>query len=172
MTPNEFYSQHVTAEAPRIDTVTFRPFWSVRERTRLDRLMADGSISLREWLAAIRFRDAVRFLTGERRGYTGGGAAQPRTVTIFRFDAAALVRRVRADLGPVATALAWSCAVDDRSWAAVGARFNIDPKTARRWTVTALQALAMLEGREAREHERPHNPDPAGYAGTADHRIR
>ena len=145
MEPTTFYRQHALVEAPRIDTVTFRPYWSVRDRTRLDRLMADGSISLREWLAAIRFRDAVRYLAGERRGYKGGGAAQSRTVTIFRFDARALVQRVRADLGPVATALVWTCAIDDLSWAAIGARFRVDPKTARRWTVAALQALATLE---------------------------
>jgi hypothetical protein len=170
MEPSAYYRQHVLVEQPRIDTVTFRPFWSVRDRTRLDRLMADGSISLREWLAAIRFRDAVRFLAGERRGYTGGGAAQSRPAAIFRFDARALVSRVRVELGAVATALVWSCAVDDLSWAATGARFRIDPKTARRWTVAALQALAMLEGRPV-EHERPHHPDRSGRAGTADHRI-
>lgn len=164
MTPTGFYQQHVAVEAPRVDTVTFRPYWSVRDRTRLDRLLADGSISLREWLAAIRFRDAVRFLAGERRGYAGGGAAPLRQVTIFRFDARSLVRRVRADLGPVATALVWSCAIDDHSWAAIGARFHVDPKTARRWTIVALQALAMLARGRAVEHERPNHPDHPGLA--------
>jgi hypothetical protein len=161
MEPSAFYRQHVLVEQPRIDTLTFRPYWSVRDRTQLDKLMADGSISLREWLAAIRFRDAVRYLAGERRGYEGGGAAQPRTATIFRFDALALVRRVRAGLGPVAAALVWWCAVADESWAAIGARFRIDPKTARAWTIAALHALALpkSDGKYASKYARAIRAD-------------
>lgn len=164
MTPTAFYRQHREFEAPRIDTVTFRPFWSVRDRTRLDRLLADGSIGLLEWRAAIRFRDAVRSLTGEQRREQAGGAARSRQGSTHRFDAAALVSRVRVGLAPVAAALVWSCVIDDLSWAAVGGQFRIDPKTARRWTIVALQALAMIERGRAVEHERPYNPDRAALA--------
>ena len=114
MTPTAFYRQHVATEAPRIDTRTFRPFWSVRDRTRLDRLLADGSIGLLEWRAAIRFRDAVQLLAGERKGERRvGGTTRSRPAAVDRLGASQFVRRVRVGLGPVATALVWSCIVDE-----------------------------------------------------------
>ena len=144
MNPSAFYRQHfATIDAPRIDERAFIPFWRIRTRTRLDRLLDERAISPAAWRAAIQFRDAATYLAGERRydRSSGGSRAEPG---LYRFHARGLMRRVALTLGPLATALVWSCAVDDLSWAAIGARLRVHPKTARRWTIVALQALASL----------------------------
>jgi hypothetical protein len=144
--PSAYYRQHHGVEAPRIDNVAFQPYWRIRTRTRLDRLLADGSISLAAWRAGLRFRAAVDHLSGARRSHAdrveGGGRSG-----VGRLDAIEHLGRVKVALGPIATALVWSCVVDDASWSAVGAWLGIDPKTARRWTIVALQALALDEQR-------------------------
>lgn len=142
--PTEFYRQHAAVDAPRIDDGAFQPYWRIRTRTRIDRLLADGAISLTTWRAAMRFRYAVDRLAGADRSYTrdrapGFGSNLPR------LGAIEFVRHVQVTLGAFATALVWSCIVDDMTWAIVGARLHVDPKTARRWTIVALQALASIE---------------------------
>ena len=149
--PSVYFQQHHVLEAPRIDARVFQPFWRVaRPRTRLDRLFADGAISLAVWRSASRFRAAVEHLTGNRRGVDhqsarGSGGGERGLSAIMRLSAFAHVRRVQAALGRFATALVWSCVVDNSSWAEVGARLGVDPKTARSWTIAALQALAAME---------------------------
>lgn len=152
--PTRFAEQHAIIEAPQVDEETFRPFWRVvRPRTRLDRLHADGAITDPEWQAARRFRQAVDTMLGlggdrsyarrEGRGDKNGSASVYAVVS--RHHAEQFVRRVRAAIGPLGTGLVWSCVVDDAPWSAVGARLQIDAKTARRWTIIALQALALVE---------------------------
>lgn len=152
--PTAFAEQHAIIEAPRVDEDTFRPYWRiVRPQTRLDRLRADGAISEDEWSAGRRFRHAVETLLGtgvDRRYDREGGGDNGRSSGIVyslmhRHEAENFVRRVRAGIGPFAITLVWSCVVDDAPWATVGARLNVDAKTARRWTIVALQALALIE---------------------------
>jgi hypothetical protein len=142
--PSRYYTQHVAVEAPRIDASAFQPYWKIVTRLRIDRLLADGAITIIEWRAAISFRDAVKLLAGGNRGYDRARGSGSSGSGVNRYAALRHVQNVRAMLGPLATALVWSCVIDDRSWAAVGVLFRIDPKTARRWTIAALQALAAM----------------------------
>lgn len=145
--PSAYYTQHHAVDAPRIDGVAFQPFWRVRMRTRLDRLFADGAISMLEWRAGLRFRAAVDHLSGERRAYDYVRHERGLGVGAGRLNAMEYLGRVKASLGPISTALVWSCVVDDASWAAVGRWLLIDPKTAKRWTVLSLQVLASMNQR-------------------------
>jgi hypothetical protein len=146
MTPSPFLRQHHGLEAPAIDWGTWRPYWRVR--TRLDRLLADGAITPRQWGAASRLRSAFeaaqagimpihRLHGGPRRRAAG----PPST---HRADALARLAELRIDLGSVALGLLEACLVEDRSWASLGRRLGIDPKTARAWTIAAIHALAAL----------------------------
>ena len=46
-------------------------------------------------------------------------------------------------LGDVIIDLVELCTIEDLSWAALGRRLKVDPKTARAWTITALKALVV-----------------------------
>lgn len=146
-TPSAFYLQHHAVDAPQVDELVFRPFWRIAgPRTRLDRLFADGAIGFAEWRSGRRLRAAVEHLTGARNGYDRAPASDRRGQSaILRLDAMAHVRKVTTALGRIATALIWCCAIEDLAWASVGARFRVDPKTARKWTIEALRALAALD---------------------------
>lgn len=144
--PSAFYAQHFKLDAPRIDERAFRPFWRIKRQCRLDRMLVAGDIDIRMWSAAIRLRDAARQLFG---GVPSYGERKPKGFAqdgaLYRMQNRAFVQRVHDQLGPVATALVWSCAIDDSSWAVLGARLRVSPKTAKRWTIAALEALAALQ---------------------------
>jgi hypothetical protein len=61
-----------------------------------------------------------------------------------RLEAARKLARLRGELGAVTFALLVAVAARDECWAEIGRRLHCDPKTARSWAVTALQALATL----------------------------
>jgi hypothetical protein len=162
--PSAFYTQHVDVEAPRIDAGAFQPYWRIRSHTRLDRLLSERAIGPLEWRAALRFRAAIECLFGDRcfdrvRG-SGGSSGE-----LYRLDAQLFVRKVHLAIGALATALIWSCVIDDDSWSLIGSRLHIDPKTARRWTIAALQALASLNqwrtiyARSRNHHSAWNDPD-------------
>jgi hypothetical protein len=146
MEPSIFYTQHLGVEAPRLDGGAFRPYWTVR--TRIDRLRADGAITEREWRAAVAFRSslmiALRASWPPRRLDGGTGCGLPGRVLEVRLDALARLRRVRSTLGTFAAGLIEITLIDNESWADLGRRLGVDPKTARHWTVESLRALAMV----------------------------
>jgi hypothetical protein len=146
--PTPFYLQHHRVEAPSVDERHFRQAWRVL--TRLDGLLADGAITTAEWHAAADFRDMAEFalggaashsvLTGAR---TARSAASPTTDRLVaRLDARSWLDEVTRAIGIVACALIQACVVDELSWAAIGRRFGVDPKTARAWVITSIKALA------------------------------
>ncbi|HSR77581.1 MAG TPA: hypothetical protein VLN57_13430 [Xanthobacteraceae bacterium] len=146
--PSAHYRQHHDVEAPSVDGFSFRQAWRVQ--TRLDHLLADGAITLRQWHAAVAFREDLE--TAARSAWrapvwlsVAAGASSSRGETIgIRLDALARLRHIANALGPFACALLEACIARDWSWAFLGRRLGVDPKTARAWTVTAIKALALL----------------------------
>ena len=61
---------------------------------------------------------------------------------VARLDARSWLDEVARAIGVVACALIQAFVVDDMSWAAIGRRFGVDPKTARAWVITSIKALA------------------------------
>ena len=146
--PTAHYRQHHEVEAPRIDGHRFQQAWRVR--TRLDALVLDGAITLRQWHAVVGFRDDVEtaamaaWRTPIWLSVTARGSSKHGATVAIRFDALERLRRIADALGGFACALVEACAVHDWSWAYLGRRLGVDPKTARAWTVLAIKALAVL----------------------------
>ena len=148
--PSRWWRQHHGLEAPAIDFGAWRPYW--RLRTRLDRLLLDGAITVHEWRQAVQLRRLVEAaraavlpihrLDGEPSGGDSGPALARRVDAMARLD------QVRAGLGVFALGLLEACLVDDCSWRYLGDRLGVDPKTARAWTIIALRALATLQRRK------------------------
>ena len=146
--PSPFYRHHHRVEAPRIDDRHFRAAWRVL--TRLDGLLADGAITTAEWHAAADFRDIAEVALGGAasqsvltRARTARYDASPTTDRLIaRLDASSWLSAVARAIGGVATSLIKACVVDDLSWAAIGRRFGVDPKTARAWVITSIKVLA------------------------------
>jgi hypothetical protein len=146
MEPTAAYRQHFAVVPPRIDAVAYRPYWTVR--TRVDRLLLDGTITLREWRAAVAFRAAL-FATlaaswPARRLDGGTGYGTPGRMIEVRLDAFARLRRVRHHLGGFAAGLIEVFLIDNENWSEIGRRLGVDPKTAKMWTVASLRALVTV----------------------------
>ena len=150
--PSPYYRQHHQVEAPSIDERHFRPAWRVL--TRLDGLLAAGAITAAEWHAAADFRDMAELALGgaaSRSVLSSARAtrydASPTTDRLVaRLDARSWLDEVTSAIGIVACALIQACVVDELSWAAIGRRFGVDPKTARAWVITSIKALATRCG--------------------------
>ncbi len=148
--PTPFYLQHHRVEAPSVDERHFRPGWRVL--TRLDGLLADGAITVAEWHAAADFRDMAELALGgaaSQSVLTSARAARyddsPTTDRLIaRLDARSWLDEVVRAIGTVPCALIKAFVVDDMSWAAIGRRFDVDPKTARAWVIASIKALATL----------------------------
>jgi hypothetical protein len=61
-----------------------------------------------------------------------------------RVDAANQLRAIRAALGGFAFDVLEMHLVEDLAWSELGRRCGVHAKTARNWTITALQGLAAL----------------------------
>ena len=146
--PSRFYRQHHEVEAPRVDDDTFRQAW--RRRNRLDELLLDKSITPFEWRAAVEFRAAFERVLSAAwppplwLSATAGGRGDHEGAFLHRLDDLALLRALRAVLGQVPCGLIQACVVDDLSWAYLGRALDIDPKTARAWSVLSIKGLARL----------------------------
>lgn len=141
-----YFAQHHALEAPAINEREYRPFFRVD--TRLDQLCASHAISLETWHAAIRFRRSAEIVLAQQwpaKSLDRGGNAQASSVMIARrLDAANHIRSVSRAIGAFAVRLLeWHC-VDDLPWDEIGQRLNVHRKTARSWTIVALNALAMV----------------------------
>ena len=149
MKPTAEFEQHHEVEAPRVDQYAFRQAWRVR--TRLDRLLLESAISPEEYMAAVRFRITWQraFVNLWPPPIDRGMGVQPATYTradlalARRFEALAQMRELRRLLGDVIIDLVELCTIEDLSWAALGRRLKVDPKTARAWTITALKSLVV-----------------------------
>lgn len=144
--PSPYFRQHHGLEPPAVDDGTWRPYWRVR--TRLDRLVRDGAITPHEWHSAVRLREicetAQAGIVPIHRLDRGVRGRVAPTQAPRRADALARLDEVRIDLGSVALDLLQACLVDDRSWAWLGQRLSVDPKTARAWTISAIKALRRI----------------------------
>lgn len=144
--PSKFFTQHHAVEAPVIDDVEFRQHWRVC--TRLDQLFHDRAISFAEWRAGQAFRTiAERVLatswpapnwdTGNSgRGFDAGLVARHAAIT--------RLHELHDDLGGFAIDLLEMHIVDDLDWTELGRRQGVHAKTARRWTIITLGALASV----------------------------
>ena len=142
--PTKYFRQHHAVEAPAIDEQSFRPFWRVR--TRLDQLLIDGAILWPVWRAGMSFRVLAEIVLAAQHGtnrldYSDRPAAFDASIA-RRIDAIKRLGELRRALGGFALDLLEAHAVDDLSWAALGRRYGVHGKTARTWTIVALQALA------------------------------
>jgi hypothetical protein len=146
MRPDAHFRQHHDVEPPRVDERTFRPAWRVR--SRLDQLLLTRAISPLEWRAGARYRLTfdtafAGVLPGSRLVRTGSARVADASMTA-RLDALAWLRSHRMRLGTATRDLVEACVVEDLSWAELGRRLGVDPKTARNRTVSALGKLARI----------------------------
>ena len=145
MKPTDHFFQHHDLEPPRVDAVAFRPAWRVR--SQLDGLLIGAAISPREWFAASTYRRDWDVAHGCGLGAALEPASGPSSgggdySVIRRVDALAALRMVRRRIGPVACYLLEACVVDDMEWRTLAGELRVDPKTARMWTIIAIQFLA------------------------------
>jgi hypothetical protein len=150
--PSVHYTQHYAVDEPLIDRGVFRPFW--RRRSRLDALLLDGTLSPGEWRTAHNLRsiiEAVRSTSMPVHAWdrAGGGGSSDDALS-RRVDAMAQLAAIRSAIGSFAVTILEAVIVDDVSWAALGAFWNVHPKTARRWTVTSLRALGSRHRYDSR----------------------
>ena len=149
--PPSWRRQHGHVEAPNIDASEFRPFW--RARSQLDKLVARDLITGMQWQwqAANTFRliyeKAHQGELGTRdlsegiyidRNCRRRGSGEPDQQ---RLVALARLQRVKRELGDVSYRIITWLAVEDFSWAEIGRRLKVDPKTARAWSLIALRSL-------------------------------
>jgi hypothetical protein len=147
-TPSPERRRHNEIEAPLVDSQHFRTAWRVR--SRLDRLMSEKTLSVREWAIARAYRDLydaafrgeVQVIrldgTGRGSGYRGDQLERSEG----QLEALVRLRVIRTALGDVATDLVEACVVHDRAWGQTARTLGRDPHTVRRWTLIALRALA------------------------------
>jgi hypothetical protein len=148
--PSPQLHQHHAIEPPAIDYATFRVFWRIR--TRLDTLLLDGAISFAVWRAGVAFRTAAEIVIREtwRSRMHETRVADVRTpaiaatMSVHRVDAANQLRAIRQALGDFAIDLLEMHLVEDVAWSELGRRCGVHSKTARNWTIAALQGLAAL----------------------------
>ena len=141
--PNPHRLRHAEAiEPPRIDATAFRAGWRIT--TRLDGLLADGSITRDQWQAASEYRDAWDALrrTSGGMGSISLGLASHGDGRASRLDRIGRIRAAERSIGPMHTALCRACVVEDASWHALGQRLGVRNVTARAWTIDAVRALA------------------------------
>ena len=147
MTPSVHFRQHHLVEAPRIDDRAFRPAWRVR--TRLDALLDRRAITPREWRAASEYRSLWEMALGDllstpQRGAHGAGGRPTDHYMAERLDALRALSAARKRLGAAAWGLIEACVIDDLSWNEIGRCLDVDHKTARAWTITAIKELALV----------------------------
>lgn len=147
--PTKWRRQHNTVDDPRIDAGAFRPFWKVE--TRLDQLLAAGQISWATWAVANRFRTVFEAAhRGElaatwaaNRIFIDKHCGTPRSASPGdgQLQAIEQLTRIKKNLGTGCYLLVVAAAVIDQSWCVLDRQLGIDSKTAKAWTVTALEAL-------------------------------
>lgn len=147
MKPSLQFLAHHAADAPAIDTETFRPAW--RKHDHLRGLRDAEEITAYEYASALCFRQVAEHVivaawppplwlgSGGRRG---GSHGAPLT----RAGDVEMLGQVRAALGPFACGLLEACLIYDFTWDYLGARLGIDPRTARAWTILAIKGLARV----------------------------
>jgi hypothetical protein len=152
-TPSPWRRQQGWVEAPQIDGQAFRLYW--RASSQLVKLLEVDAITPTVWHCAQNFRVLYE------RAHQGELAAQAWDKTFIDLDCRRLDRAapsagrlgaarklvaLREALGEVGYILVTMVAVEDASWAAIGRRFTVDPKTARSWRIVALQVSVLARG--------------------------
>jgi len=159
--PSSEYLQHHPVEPPRIDGREFRPAW--RRRDRLDELLARGVIGLAEWRAGIGLRELhERAVADSLRAKDLAAVRLDRhcrrrsapELTERQATALARLRVIETTLGALFTLAVWAI-VDELPWAEIARRLDVDPQTARVWTLAALAGLAACP-------QLSREPPPAG----------
>ena len=147
--PTREYRRHHAVEEPRLDEHEFRPAW--RRRDRLDALLGAGAINIREYRAALGFRRLYE--TAHRDTMAGsvwnkvyvdrGCRAPAPEMTERQVGALARLAEIRAALGGLYELLKMIVTAD-ATWCAVGKRYGVDPRTARKWAAASIAALAVV----------------------------
>jgi hypothetical protein len=145
--PSAFYRQHHQVEAPRVDTVEFRPAW--RRLDRLRGLYDDKHITRYEFACGLMFRVAAEHAIAAGwpppvwRGL-GGGVRRDHGLVITRLDDINTLRRVEGELGRFACDLILAVIINDFTWRRLADCLGVDPRTVRAWAVLAIKALARV----------------------------
>jgi hypothetical protein len=152
--PTPQFRQHHHAEAPQIDAGHFRQGWRVA--TRLDGLLEAGRIDTEQLQAAQEWRRWAEIVTPTRVQAwdvrVDASLVANDTGMIIRVNAQAKLRSAAAALGPLRHRLLELSLRDDRSWREIGDRLGVDGKTATRYVIEAVAALAdHLAGRDVAE---------------------
>jgi hypothetical protein len=146
----KFRRQHNEIEPPLVNDRHFRT--AFRVKSRLDRLVSEKTITVREWTIAVEyrciyaaaFRGAVQSTrldgTGHGRSYRGSRLERSEG----QLAALARLQTIRTALGAVETDLVEACAVRDQAWCETARALGRDPKTVRSWTLIALRRLAEV----------------------------
>lgn len=145
----DFYRQHHELDAPEVDGQTFRPFW--RRRSRIDTLLADSAIAPIVWRAAVAYRMLAEHSTAVAWGARetmddGHSRIVPLTgqSVVDRLAARHRLEWIRRRLGSFGTRMINQVVIEDLPWSELGRRLAVDPKTARSWSITALQLLPAV----------------------------
>jgi hypothetical protein len=146
--PTIEFRQHHAVEAPAIDHRENRPGWRVK--SRLDGLLAAKLITTTEYHRALSFRrlyetasKGVAASSVWNRSFVDPHCRAPAPEMGER-QAAALARlaQIRTAIGALYVLLLL-IVVEDAPWCAIGRHFGIDARTAQRWAVASIAALAV-----------------------------
>lgn len=143
MMPTAHFRQHHDVEPPRIDASTFRPAWRVR--TRLDRLLADGAITPAEWHCAVYLRSMLELTASGPRTVRTQFLPSGRSNLEIHSRALGHCRQAAQAVGAICYGFLLACLVEDLSWAGLGRRLGVDPRTARSWVIAAIKLLIVAQ---------------------------
>jgi hypothetical protein len=142
--PTPQFRQHHTVETPQVDANAFRQAWRVQ--TRLDGLLESGRIDREQFEAAQAWRRWAETVTPFRAQSwdvrVDASLMANDAGMLFRVKAASSLRAAADALGELRIRLLEACVLRDRSWREIGDRLRVDAKTAIRYTVEAITALA------------------------------
>lgn len=142
--PTASYRQHHNVEAPQVDATAFRQGWRVC--SRLDSLLEAGRIDREAWDAAHAWRGWAE-TTAPYRAQLWDVRVQVSATPndagmLARVSAATKLRKATEALGELRTRVLAAVVVRDLPWTELGRLLRLSDKTAKDWTVEALEALA------------------------------
>jgi hypothetical protein len=142
--PTPQFAHHHEVIAPQVDHVHFRQNW--KTQTKLDSLLEAGRINREAWDCAQLWRRWAEVVAPFRAQSwdvrVDASAVANDTSMLLRVNAAAKLRATAEALGELRIRLLEACVLRDRSWRELGQLLRVSDKTAMRFVVEALKALA------------------------------
>jgi tetratricopeptide (TPR) repeat protein len=150
--PDRYLRQHGPIEPPRVDATAFRPAW--RRRSRLDKLLTDGTITPMQWQIAVEYRRTHETAFGSilrSRSLDGTGAQPGRTGRRAALDpseaqlaAVEKLQLVRSKLGAAAVQLIELVVIEDLFGRSAPRVFVAIRRRQKPRARLSLQALAQM----------------------------